>query len=58
MPEEKFKVMEWLRELRERRSLENINKPWEQLHRETQEAAAEMRKEIEEKRKENQIQNQ
>ncbi len=58
MTQENFKVMEWLREIRDKSSEENINKPWEHLHKETQEGAAEMTKRIEERRKQRQQQNQ
>ena len=54
MSQHEFKVMEWLRDLRNKHSADIKDKSWDEIHRETQEASERMINKINEKRKQKQ----
>ena len=53
MQKDEFKVLDWLRTMRDEHSKNVLNKPWETVHQETIQVADEIEKQIEEQRKRN-----
>ncbi len=58
MTNHEFKVMDWLRTIRDEHSLESINKPWKEIQKENAEAVERFHQRIESKQKKNNSQHQ